>query len=690
MSIELYINNTLIDEDNILKYPQGYEAISAEDFQTIPDVETIELDNTDKTNYDDRYVGSLFYAGANIGSEMELYDTDKGRTTFKSRIRDLRATDSDNKLLVEASSYIADLSNKDCTYSNSSDKTPAQCIYEILTNVAGIPVTNIVYSGFQKAINVHAANSLYVDITYDSDNTTDCMTVVNELQRIGHCRIKPIQNVIYMIMLTPYDGEIGNQITDILPKSYTQYYSIDNPIKIRNSYRVCYNNSGSVAQVTGTDATSIAEYGERLFLVPDEDVDDSATANFNILIRNSTGATWCGEQALTRLKYLMKICEFKTDMSYDYIHAGDQADLRFDTFYGEPTLVLEREPDTNTDTIKWKCLFLNLPEERVVRDTTPPDTLPLLYATGVTGGVTLEWSKSDAVDHLGYKIYFTSTPGEWKSELCNYGQSPIDNKSTTLNANGLIELSILQLNPGTTYYFRVTDIDTSLNESDPSNVLTAIPLTTAISHTIKIGENSLDMYSGCEDAVILSKFMGAPVNTINLGAYAFIGIDNMQGATLIKFSGLSNLPSTASVSSAKLYLYLDPSANTQDFTLTAYGVLRNWTEGTGAPADRSADTPYSCCWDEYGDEDPWTTAGCMGSGTDHDTTAAGTLAIAALAAAGWFAIPIDTDLIESWLSGDRDNYGIVIHTSAIDSIIMGVSSEGADTTRPYFEITCTF
>lgn len=211
--------------------------------------------------------------------------------------------------------------------------------------------------------------------------------------------------------------------------------------------------------------------------------------------------------------------------------------------------------------------------------------------------------------------------------------------------------------------------------------------------TVTIGDNTTDTYSGCEDAAILSSYIGIPFNTNNLGAYALIGVDNFagthQGATLIKFSGLSNLPTTAAVSAATLYLYLDPSANTQDFTLTVYGVLRDWIEGTGAPADRSADTPYSCCWNEYGDENTWTTAGCGGAGTDRDAASAGTLAISALAAAGWFAISIDTDLVESWLSGSRSNYGIVVTTSQIDALITGVSSEGADGSRPYISVTYT-
>jgi hypothetical protein len=276
-------------------------------------------------------------------------------------------------------------------------------------------------------------------------------------------------------MLTEYTGGIGDQITDILPKTYTQYYSIDQPFKILNSYRICYKNTTTILQATGSDATSIAAYGERKFLVPDEDVDDDASANFNILLRNVTGATWCGAQALLRFKYLMKICEFQTTTEYDHIHAGGQADLRFDTFYGEPCLVLEREPDTNMNTIKWKCLFLNTPHERVARDVTPPNTTQLVYATAIAGGVVLEWAQSDAVDHMGYRVYFTTTPGEWRSEICNKGQSPIDCKTTALSDKGLISQTLIQLNAGTTYYFKITDIDTSLNESDYSNILSAIP-----------------------------------------------------------------------------------------------------------------------------------------------------------------------------------------------------------------------
>jgi hypothetical protein len=272
-----------------------------------------------------------------------------------------------------------------------------------------------------------------------------------------------------MIAFDEYAGDVGPQIKNILPKTYQQYYSIENPIKMFNSVRIAYNNGGSIAYLEDENASSIAEYGKKIFMIPDDNLEDDSTANYNILITSLTGATWVKNKILSRFAYLMKICEFKTTLEYDYIHAGDQADLRFDTYMGEPTLVLSREPETNSGQIKFKCLFLNLPYERHERDAIPPDKISLYTVIPISGGAILKFSKSDAVDHLGYQIYFTTSPGEWYAETCNIGQSPVDCKETAVTLDGYIYIIITQI-ADTTYYFKVTDYDNSYNESLFSNV----------------------------------------------------------------------------------------------------------------------------------------------------------------------------------------------------------------------------
>lgn len=699
MSRTIYINNTALTSSDVIEWPKQSEVMAFEGSNIIPEDIEFTLNNYDH-DYDDRYAASIFYGTSGYGLIVQLWDDDAGRFIFEGKIVQITVDDGSGETRVEAASYLADLSDTSCQYTNYTgvaftQKTPAAAIYEILTNEAGIPAASIIYSGFQRAINIQTASSVFVEVLSEDaageTNNNSCADIINELLRVSHCNLYTQNNMVCLKQWETYAGAIGVPVySHNLPGGeYQHYYATDGDIPIFNSYVVYYDSSGTATKLTGQDATSVTAYGERRFLVPDADMDSTTSTDYRVLMANATGGAWVGTTAIARYKDMRRMCEFTTDDSLEYSHVGDQLDLRFDPFVGEPVMVVERNYDNDAGRIEWKCLFLNSPTEVVERDTTAPDTVYVVNAEQIDFGIRVTWNKSAAADHAGYKVYFSSVPGMWRTEICNKGTSPIDNKSTDTSENGCIHQDLLYLTPNVTYYFKVTDYDSSFNESDDSNTVSCIAPDTTVEHTVTIGDNTGDTYSGCEDAAILSKFMGEPFNTINLGAYAFIAIDNMQCATLIKFSGLSNLPSTASVSSAKLYLYLDPSANTQDFTLTAYGVLRNWTEGTGAYADRSADTPYSCCWNEYGDEDPWTTAGCMGSGTDHDTTAAGTLAIAALAAAGWFAIPIDTDLIESWLSGDRDNYGIVIHTSAIDSIIMGVSSEGADTTRPYFSVTYT-
>jgi hypothetical protein len=474
MAIETYIDNYPVPTDDIISSIKGDESMGFNGDFTISDEYELQLDNIDRTKYDPNIAGSLFYHGANIESVITQFDTEKNRNILDAIIDNV--TSDDSVVTLNLKSRLAGIIDKNCQYSNSSDKTPAQVIYELLTGAANgnIDPAYIVYAGFQTAIALQTAHSLFVDVSIidaGDDSSTSTMTIgsaINALLKLSHCHLFTAKNLIFLYQWQPYAGAIGNRILDIdlVSGSYKQSFSQGDPYPIYKSYSVAYDSGGSTLFAKGGDTTT----GKK-FCIPDQSPDSTDSTDLRILIRNATGATWSGAMAMDRFGSLIQLGEFKVFIDLDYIHVGDQVDLCFDEFSNEPCLVYDREVDDENGTISLKVIFLNTPYERFSRDVIAPDAPELISAELIEGGIILKWNRDDSSDHLGYKIYFTSTPGMWNQEICNLGQSPFDCKAITLSGDGYIYQILTQLNPWTQYYFKVTAYDSSFNESDFSNTV---------------------------------------------------------------------------------------------------------------------------------------------------------------------------------------------------------------------------
>ena len=102
----------------------------------------------------------------------------------------------------------------------------------------------------------------------------------------------------------------------------------------------------------------------------------------------------------------------------------------------------------------------------VLRNNLGAPPAPQLYvASAGNGQVTLAWSKNAEPDFLRYRIYGGTS------------SAPITKLDSTLAANpGDTTRVIKGLTNNTTYYFRVTAIDSAGNESDYSNEMSATPI----------------------------------------------------------------------------------------------------------------------------------------------------------------------------------------------------------------------
>jgi hypothetical protein len=212
--------------------------------------------------------------------------------------------------------------------------------------------------------------------------------------------------------------------------------------------------------------------------------------------------------------------------------------------------------------------------------------------------------------------------------------------------------------------------------------------------TATIGKNTGNTYTGFEDN--------------SLDAYADYQPHN-KGTTTTLLSGdgdrnhhalirvlLTNIPATAIITSASLFLYdLNNSGRSASSLVQVYKVADangDWVVGTVNNTEQSG----SSCWDYKAYDAATPTAwagseGCSTAGTDYVNTL---LASATVADenTGYEEIPFNADglaVLQSWF-GDATNNGLLLKTQNENNDVFAfTSSEGTDTNRPYLSITYT-
>jgi hypothetical protein len=129
--------------------------------------------------------------------------------------------------------------------------------------------------------------------------------------------------------------------------------------------------------------------------------------------------------------------------------------------------------------------------------------------------------------------------------------------------------------------------------------------------------------------------------------------------SLIEFSELEQyINSNASVDSAKLSLYCYSLNASGSATINAYRVTNSWREGTGGTTwtgDANSSTIDGVTWNERWYGTNWSSAG-----GDYDLTAVGTTTVSAEST--WVEIDV-TDVVQDWLDGTYDNYGLILMTT---------------------------
>jgi fibronectin type 3 domain-containing protein len=169
----------------------------------------------------------------------------------------------------------------------------------------------------------------------------------------------------------------------------------------------------------------------------------------------------------------------------------------------EDNCVLTAELDLNEDCV------INFLEFSMLAGNWTPDTIPPLAPTGLSatagnGTVSLDWNDNGEGDLDGYNVYRSETSGSFYTQI----------NASLLTSSDYVDTDVVN---GTPYYYVVTALDMTANESAASSEVSATP---AVITTIRIQEN---------EAGFVGVFEGIPVETTN-GGYTGAGYTNTNNA----------------------------------------------------------------------------------------------------------------------------------------------------------------
>lgn len=496
MLYNVTIGTTAIPQKHVLEVKTSEFTIEFPGSKLISSVTEVELSNHDY-NYDDRQGTDGFFETLSwYNLIVTIYDNENDELIWEGRLKKIQIDDGKMTVRLTVNDYIQELVDTVCIC-NLINVTVAEAIRTILVDpdYLNIPEDRLIASGFD--IGISRQQNRKINITYTSTDNQKCISILEELCRISGSHLFQRDNKIGYWAWTQYDGVLGTPIydSDILPGSYNQ--STDDS-KILNAFSIAWNNSSVVAYATDTDTASAALYGSgKQFAMPSDEVDDTASSAFKILYTTEAGAKEVIASLKARYKDLKKTCTFTGKKHLSYISLGDVLDLKFTPFTREPVIVTAIKPSREKREIEFTCEYYNYPEV-ISLDLTAPDAVVMLEPVYYNGSVYLRWSQSTASDLMLYKLYFSTSEGYWGGEFNNGKFSPVSipasNITQYVNTDCLYEFT--PVDPGVTYYFRVSAVDESYNESEYSNIVSLTVPSTVESAYENIYNLTGDLFQG--------------------------------------------------------------------------------------------------------------------------------------------------------------------------------------------------
>src|SRR5438094_26807 len=155
-------------------------------------------------------------------------------------------------------------------------------------------------------------------------------------------------------------------------------------------------------------------------------------------------------------------------------------------------------------------------------------------------------------------------------------------------------------------------------------------------------------------------------NTVFCGGIGLnAGYDGTSASRALLQFNLQSIPSTNTVVSAKLLLYLGSASTSTQTSLSVYQLTRTWTTGA--------------TWNKYDGTNSWTTPGGDFSGTAAATTNG-------IAAAGVWYNWAPTQLVQGWVNGTIPNNGLILKepTENVTNVLSFNSATGSN--PPYLQV----
>lgn len=191
-----------------------------------------------------------------------------------------------------------------------------------------------------------------------------------------------------------------------------------------------------------------------------------------------------------------------------------------------------------------------------------------------------------------------------------------------------------------------------------------------------ISDNTGADYSGTDDCYLEDN---NPTTNHGTDVWNYISADyfGLIRFMLLKFTGLSNISASQSVSDVTLSLYMVGTDGAASVTGRLNRVLLNWVEAQAT-------------YNNYATSTAWNTAGAAGSGTDISATTSADLTLNNTTGAykDWNAAQLTTD-VGNMVSGSYNNYGwrLFQQDATANAHRAFAASEHTDGQRPKLTVT---
>lgn len=424
---------------------------------------TIILNNIER-KYDDDYTNSLFYASGWYNKRITIYDTEIKQTVFNGRIKSYEADDKQARII--ATNYFKELLDTTCNYT-VADKTPAEHIYAIMTSVANIPISNIMYGSYLTAVAEQTSLGIKVNVAITKEQNYDCLQVIQELAKMSCLDIYDNNEIIYMRQWSAYTGVGGYAIydRDIIPGTFKQRYSDTN---LFNDVLLAYSTGSAITYYNATDTDSIYIYGvTKTLKIPDNTSASTSINDYKIYFKDQASAIAAATLLLQRYSYPLKYCEIELQSKYNFLQIYDTIDIYPTAGSKEPLQIIKVQNKETSTALQ--CIYLNKPKQIIeISGAIEPVTIIKGFATNYNEISIIFIDVNDTTAY--YELYFRPADGDWVGTDSLQGLSPVRYELTNITtAQGNYIITLTGLKAEAEYQFKIIAYDTNGNRSTESN-----------------------------------------------------------------------------------------------------------------------------------------------------------------------------------------------------------------------------